>query len=308
MTTTSFRFMRATCAIFLAATLVVTPALARAQDAATADAREHYKAAQELFSAGKYRQAIERLRQAYDLKPHPMVLRQIGRAYAKLGDADNAIGSFRQYLAEAPDAPDRAEIEDAIRELEQAGESGATAAPPARDEEENPIDSALSQREGDDVEAAKPKPWHWLKWTALSVGGSAVLMSLIFRSQAASAQSDLEGYAHSPEDIQDCIAQCPDGIYGPDGAVGGNDDCNDPCVKENTYNKAAFDAEEKRDKMNMLFGVSLGIGLASLAASGVFFYLDHKTQIRTSVEAEEEGRIILLPSIEPAGLFSEVRF
>lgn len=310
------------CALGLALTVLAIPAVVFAQDN-TARAREHYKTAQEDYKAGRYRNAVVQLKKAYAIKPHPTVLRQMGHCYKALGDIDNALENYQLYVEMAPGAPDLAEIQETIRELEEAQKDQPQAAPapvvapipvPARasvptprtsgSEEENPLEGALRERtrrtdndededeDDDDGENSAPSsgPWGWLKWTAVGVGVAALPVAFVFRSKASTAAAKYEGLACTDEEIlqakqgnKDLVAQC-------------------------TYNQEAFFAQEDIQKFNTLFGVTFGVGMGALAASGLFFYLDHRgSTVETSVEAEEAS-LRWVPTLYPVGMAGEVRF
>ena len=100
--------------------------------AAAAGAEDQDLKARKLFAAGDYRQALELYVNLYAETLHPTYLRNIGRCQQNLGEADKAIGSFREYLRKAKDLSpaQRQEIEGHIAEMEelkrkQAGGGGA---------------------------------------------------------------------------------------------------------------------------------------------------------------------------------------
>ena len=117
----------ASVVVALALTSVAAPALA-------VDSRE--LKAREAFAAGRYQEALEMFAKLYAETLHPIYLRNIGRCYQNLGEPDQAIISFREYLRKAKNlrAEERAEIEGYIAEMEELKkqkEAAATAATPA---------------------------------------------------------------------------------------------------------------------------------------------------------------------------------
>jgi tetratricopeptide (TPR) repeat protein len=97
-----------------------TPPPAQASSDDTALARQHYKAGLEAFRAARYRKAIDELNQAYEIKPLPLLLANIGTTYRKMGDSERAAMFFKKYLEDAPpDAADRREIEATLQQLER---------------------------------------------------------------------------------------------------------------------------------------------------------------------------------------------
>jgi tetratricopeptide (TPR) repeat protein len=94
------------------------------------EAREAYRQGRTLYKEGKYAEAVLALKRAYELKPHPALLRYMGDSYYKMNDARKAIQHYKLYLSEAPQAADRDKVESRVKELELiVGED--TAPPPA---------------------------------------------------------------------------------------------------------------------------------------------------------------------------------
>ncbi|MBI2378075.1 MAG: TonB-dependent receptor [Deltaproteobacteria bacterium] len=106
--------MRAsTLVLTIAATLLVSAA---AHADTRADARRSFTRGMQLIADGRLREGIEALERAYELRPHPNVLFNVGRAQAALGELDGASESFRRYLESDP--PDAAEIRATLEDLE----------------------------------------------------------------------------------------------------------------------------------------------------------------------------------------------
>src|SRR5712691_11440232 len=83
--------------------LLAGPALADAR----ADAKRHFREGMSLIAAGQIERGIAELKQAYAIKPHPDVLYDIAKAYVDLGNIDEALGYFRQYVATDPEDKDQ---------------------------------------------------------------------------------------------------------------------------------------------------------------------------------------------------------
>ena len=85
---------------------------------ARTDARELQ--AREAFASGRYREALDLYAKLYAEKLHPTYLRNIGRCHQNMGEAEEAILSFRDYLHKAPDltSGEREEVESYIKEME----------------------------------------------------------------------------------------------------------------------------------------------------------------------------------------------
>jgi len=106
---------RALLALFVVA---LAARIAAADDAATRNARRHFERGQKLYALTKFREALDEYQQAFDARPIPDFLFNIGQCYRNLGDYDSAIFSYKKYLATAPDAPNRAQVEQLIGDLQ----------------------------------------------------------------------------------------------------------------------------------------------------------------------------------------------
>jgi tetratricopeptide (TPR) repeat protein len=88
------------------------------------EAEKHYKRAKELYSLGRYREAIAQLEAALKLDPKGAeLLYNLGLVHEKLGDADEAIDAYQRYLKVLGDDVDPEEdkkIRGIIKRLEGA--------------------------------------------------------------------------------------------------------------------------------------------------------------------------------------------
>jgi len=105
--------MTKTCALLLA---LLLPASALAD--ARADAKRHFRNGMALIAAGRVERGIAELKQAYAIKPHPVVLYDIARAYVDIGNIEEALGYFRQYVATNP--VDKERVLKVMQRLEAA--------------------------------------------------------------------------------------------------------------------------------------------------------------------------------------------
>ena len=150
----------------VAAFLCVVPAVAHAESSdeaeITAMAKEHYKLGLDAYKNGKYPEAIKELKKAYLLKRLPALLLNIGATYRKMGDIDNAVYYYKKYLAEAPDAHDRGDVEKTLAELDKekpgagAGATGSGATEPTVPPSESPAPAASTEWKHTPVDAAPP--------------------------------------------------------------------------------------------------------------------------------------------------------
>lgn len=148
---------------------VAAPAApARADDVETRAARRHFDKADKLFALGRFDEALEQYQKAFDAKPIPDLLFNIGQCYRNLGDYDAAIFSFRKFLTLDPETARRADVELLIDDLEA---KKAQAEMLARDRK---------------LAAPKPAPrrpitsrwWFWTGVAALAAAGGGTVYLL----------------------------------------------------------------------------------------------------------------------------------
>jgi len=94
-----------------------------AQDA---EARRMFEDGRAAYDSGNYQDGLNYFQRAYDLSARPGLLFNIGQAAYRMHSDDRALKAFKAYLAATPQAANRAEVEQRIRELEQASGGGTT--------------------------------------------------------------------------------------------------------------------------------------------------------------------------------------
>ena len=104
--------------------LAVAPRPAHAEDPAMRAAKRHFERGEKLFALGKFDEALDEYQKAYDAKPIADFLFNIGQCYRNLEEYDQAIFSFKKYLKDEPDAPNKDAVEKLIAELEDKQERG----------------------------------------------------------------------------------------------------------------------------------------------------------------------------------------
>lgn len=87
-------------------------------DPAERAAKRHFDRATKFFNLGKFDEALDEYTQAYEAKPIPDFLFNIGQCHRNLNNYDAAIFSFKKYLKLAPDAENRDQVEEYIADLE----------------------------------------------------------------------------------------------------------------------------------------------------------------------------------------------
>jgi tetratricopeptide (TPR) repeat protein len=92
---------------------------AQAGDSNKANARAHYETATRLYEIREYDKALLKYKSAYLAHPDPAFLFNIGQCYRKLGQDDEALNFFQQYLKKAPpEDPNRRQVQARIRDIE----------------------------------------------------------------------------------------------------------------------------------------------------------------------------------------------
>ncbi len=125
-------------ALAVAVTVAIAPlAIQTAYAGPKDDARLHYKQGATLFSAGKYRDAIAEFAKANALAPSSVLEFNIGLCHDRLGEKQEALRRYRNYLHQQPNASNAAVVRDKIQRLEgeiAADKAAATRpAPPVVD-------------------------------------------------------------------------------------------------------------------------------------------------------------------------------
>lgn len=139
---------------------VAVPArVARADDPATRTARRHFERGEKLFALGKFDEALDEYQTAFDAKPLPGFLYNIGQCYRNLGDLDQAIFSFKKYLKLQPDAENKEAVERLIQDLEDQKERGEG-------------EKFVRKKHTDEEKPIYKKWWFWTGVGAVVVGGT----------------------------------------------------------------------------------------------------------------------------------------
>lgn len=84
------------------------------------EAREHYQKGITHYNLGEFEAAILEFKQAYAISNAHGLLFNIAQAYRLGGDAKQGLYFYKTYLRLVPEAPNRADVESRIAELEQA--------------------------------------------------------------------------------------------------------------------------------------------------------------------------------------------
>lgn len=158
-----------------------------AQPSADERARVHFEAGRGYYDQGRFEDAAREFEEAYRLSPRPQLLYNISQASREAGNLPRAIESLRQYLAETPDAANRAALERRLRTMEEQQRGTQATAP---------------MPEGPDPTGDEDSGGFPVGPVVIAVGGVAVIAGLITGWLALDAESSLE-------------EMCPDGACPP---------------------------------------------------------------------------------------------
>jgi tetratricopeptide (TPR) repeat protein len=142
------------------------------------EVERHAALGQRLLERGRTQEAIAEFRRAYELRADARFLYDIAEGYRRLGLADQARFFYERYLAAAPDAPDREEVEATLATLGHPAPSPAPPTAPApslsRDVVIVPVAPALES----------PPLWRrWWAWTALGALVAAGVATVLLTRQ-----------------------------------------------------------------------------------------------------------------------------
>jgi hypothetical protein len=94
--------------------------------------RKHYKRGDELFKAGKYLDAAKEFEAGFNAAPRPLFLLNIGHSYRKGQELKRARQAYEEYLKADPSTPFRADVEDLMKNIDDAlSASSIPGAPPS---------------------------------------------------------------------------------------------------------------------------------------------------------------------------------
>lgn len=144
--------------------------VAAAEDPSLRAAKRHFERGEKLYALTKFSDALAEYQKAFDAKPIPDFLFNIGQCYRNLGDYDSAIFSYQKYLKLAPDASNREKVEQLISDLEakkDQSDSQRLGLQRKRKPEREPDEP--------DAEQAPDRPVYkkWWFWTGVAVVGVA---------------------------------------------------------------------------------------------------------------------------------------
>jgi tetratricopeptide (TPR) repeat protein len=145
-------------------------------------ARALYEEGRAQANLGHFAAAMSAFERAYVLQPLPLFLYDLAQLSAVTGDPARAIQLYDQYLIEAPNAPERNEVERRIRELtkeraKQAVVPASPAIPPPPPTAAPPPPVAATQVVVEQAALPAQTPHRRRAWIAGVVVGAAVVVA-----------------------------------------------------------------------------------------------------------------------------------
>lgn len=129
----------------MACVLAVPAHAAPAED--TSKAREHYQKGLVHFDLKEYSEALAQFKNAYRVVSDPVFLFNIAQCHRLLGQLEEALDFYRNYLRRAPQAQNRAEVDRRVEELERelSARPKSVVAKPAGSEPTKPAPPSVAQ-------------------------------------------------------------------------------------------------------------------------------------------------------------------
>lgn len=142
------------------------PGIARGQSGSK-PAKAHADKALKEYNLGHFTEAVSEYEQAYEIDSAPILLFNIATAHRKAGNDEKALFFYGRYLDQAPDAPNRSEVEQRIRDLKakiarqaETREKASTSPPPVAPIELPQVSSSVSSAPPLVTANAEPPPPH----------------------------------------------------------------------------------------------------------------------------------------------------
>jgi tetratricopeptide (TPR) repeat protein len=98
--------------------VAAAPAPAKGVRNPTGEAKAHSNRGTSMYNLGRFSEALAEYEAAYLAVQDPPFLFNIAQCHRKMGKNKEALESYRTYLRVAPEAPNRAEVQKRISELE----------------------------------------------------------------------------------------------------------------------------------------------------------------------------------------------
>src|SRR5205814_10008777 len=108
--------VRALAALLLSAMVVAGSSRALA----AGEGKAYFDSGVRHYNLGHFQDAIVDFEKAYNIDPAPILLFNIAQSHRQLGDKERALFFYRRYLEQAPNAGNKAEVEQRMKDLTQS--------------------------------------------------------------------------------------------------------------------------------------------------------------------------------------------
>jgi tetratricopeptide (TPR) repeat protein len=156
------KFMRTSFIIFI--THLVLTAAAVAQEPAAdpgVESKRLYSEGTQAYNLGEFVRAVDLFKQAYKVKADPVFLFNIAQSLRLSNQYDQAALFYRSFLRNMPQAPNKAEVEGRIKEMDDAAAKAAADAKAKADADAKAKADADAKAKADaDARAKIPDPSH----------------------------------------------------------------------------------------------------------------------------------------------------
>ncbi|MEM9068243.1 MAG: tetratricopeptide repeat protein [Myxococcota bacterium] len=168
--------------------LQATSAFAQEEELSDEDqrARRLYEVGDDLYSQGRYEEALAAFQEAYELSERPLLLFNIANAQERAGHWEEAVESLRAYLPNA-DESERSRIESRIESLERR------------------VERLRQQNERPDPPPPPPEESRNLAGpVVLGAGGALLVGGVVLAVLARGARDDVDGACVNVDGRQIC--------------------------------------------------------------------------------------------------------
>lgn len=157
-----------------------------------------FEKAQADYQAGQYQASIELFKQAYELIHDPVYLFNIAQSYRKVLDCESAFDYYNRYLAGAPNAENKAKVQQWLAELQpcveqrqkehDAAKRGEEAERQRKEEEERRKRAAVAPR---DSIVDNGETFRIAGIATGAVGGVGIIVGILYGIKGSNAKSDI---------------------------------------------------------------------------------------------------------------------
>jgi tetratricopeptide (TPR) repeat protein len=161
--------------ILVCALCALPPNLAAAQDAEQ-KARGHFRRGETHFAVGRFAAALKEYMAAYELRPLPGFLFNIGQCHRNLGNFEEAVFSFKRYLRLKPDATNRIAVEELVADLERQIAAQKATRPPTLTGPTGPAGMGAAPP----LPPARPVYKRWWFWTGIAAIAAGAAVGIYF--------------------------------------------------------------------------------------------------------------------------------